>query len=219
MYCRGKEKREEIIRDYIVEPVAHIQLLKGQTKQSDAQAKIENDYYVFKVISREKGDVIDTILCGMGAARHFLELLHHEGLPLFNPLQGDGAGGAGGNGGDGGDGIPRQNWNPLARQLYYAIMWVITLLDADPDSTIYKVKDEVYNRRGIAPGKNIKSVNTIIRRNIEMHNFGDAKTLTEAINKCRQQNRLRDNMCQFELIQEAIENMTDKDGNPIQSFF
>lgn len=215
MYCRGREKREEIVREYKVEPVAHIQLLNGQTKHSDAQAEIRNDYYVFNVISRQNDRVIDSIQCGMGAARHFLNLLHHDGLPLFNPLQGDGGGGTGGDGGNGGH---VSAWDPLAKQLYNAIMWVIALSEKNPDS-IYRVRDEVYGNRTHAPGSKIKSVNTIIRMNIEDGAIKDANTLTDAINKCRQQNKLRDNMCQFGLIQEAIGNMTDKDGNPIQSFF
>lgn len=215
MYCRGREKREEIVREYIVEPVAHIQLLNGQTKHSDAQAEIRNDYYVFNVISRKKGRVIDSIQCGMGAARHFLNLLHHDGLPLFNPLQGDGGGGTGGDGGNGGH-VPA--WDPLAKQLYNAIMWVIALSEDNRDS-IYRVRDEVYDNRTHAPGSEIKSVNTIIRLNIRDQVFPDANTLTDAINKYRQQNKLRDDMCRFDLIQEAITNIRDDEGNPIQSFF
>ena len=215
MYCRGREKREEIVREYKVEPVAHIQLLNGQTKHSDAQAEIRNDYYVFNVISRQNDRVIDSIQCGMGAARHFLNLLHHDGLPLFNPLQGDGGGGTGGDGGNGGH---VSAWDPLAKQLYNAIMWVIALSEKNPDS-IYRVRDEVCDNMTHAPGSKIKSVNTIIRMNIERNAIKDANTLTDAINKYRQQNKLRDDMCRFDLIQEAITNIRDDEGNPIQSFF
>ena len=89
MECRSTEKRQWIVKNYDVEPVAHIQLLAGQTKHSDAGATIENDYYIFHVNDRVN-NIREIIQCGMGAAKDFLRLLNHEGLPLFNPLHGDG---------------------------------------------------------------------------------------------------------------------------------
>lgn len=47
MDCRSTVKRQWIVEHYEVVPVAHIQLLEGQTKHSDAGATIENDYYIF----------------------------------------------------------------------------------------------------------------------------------------------------------------------------
>lgn len=35
MNCRGKQTREQIVKNYQVIPVAHIKLLAGQTKRSD----------------------------------------------------------------------------------------------------------------------------------------------------------------------------------------
>lgn len=43
MDCRGTETRQWIVNKYDVVPVAHIQLLAGQTKHSDAGATIENE--------------------------------------------------------------------------------------------------------------------------------------------------------------------------------
>ncbi|MDE6852187.1 MAG: hypothetical protein K2J67_06825 [Lachnospiraceae bacterium] len=48
MDCRSTEKKRWIIENYNVIPVAHIQLLAGQTKHSDAGKIINNDYYIFK---------------------------------------------------------------------------------------------------------------------------------------------------------------------------
>ena len=48
MECRSEERRQYIVDNYNVVPVAHIQLLNGQTKHSDAGQTIENDYYIFK---------------------------------------------------------------------------------------------------------------------------------------------------------------------------
>ena len=217
MKCRGHETREQIVRDYVVEPVAHIQLLNGQTKHSDAGALLENDYYIFKVTDRDNGENKDTIQCGMDAAKDFLDMLEHDGLPLFNPLRGDGNGGNGGNGDNGGgNGGPAEAWDPLAKQLYNAIMWIIILIDAAPNTVIYDLKEEVEEFRARSPyGKKIRAVNTIIR---ECFN---KETLTSVINKQRLQNVLRDDLCQFNLIQDAFENMTDRNGNRIvvESFF
>lgn len=70
-------------------PVAHIKLLNGETRRSDAEATIENEYYIFKVVDRANGNVIDTIQCGMGAAEDFFRMITYEKLPIFNPLVGD----------------------------------------------------------------------------------------------------------------------------------
>ena len=98
MRCRGRETREQIVKDYRVVPVAHIRLLAGQTRRSDAEADIENEYYIFEAVDADGNKEI--IQCGMGAARHFLKLLNHGGVPLFNPLHvGGNVGGHGGAGG------------------------------------------------------------------------------------------------------------------------
>lgn len=54
----------------------------------------------------------------MGAARHCLDLIGHKGLPLYNPLHGEGgAGGPGGGHGGAGGRRPRKIWNPITEQL------------------------------------------------------------------------------------------------------
>lgn len=87
MDCRSTEKRRWIIEKYNVTPVAHIQLLAGQIKHSDAGKIIKNDYYIFEATNKSN-DAKEIIQCGMGAARDFLKILNHEGLPIFNPLHG-----------------------------------------------------------------------------------------------------------------------------------
>ena len=84
MECRSTERRQWIVNKYDVVPVAHIQLLENQTKHSDAGAMIENDYYIFYATDKASGKR-EMIQCGMGAARDFLRLIGHKGLPLFNP--------------------------------------------------------------------------------------------------------------------------------------
>ena len=106
MECRSTERRQWIVNKYDVVPVAHIQLLANQTKHSDAGAMIENDYYLFMRPIRQVGKEI--IQCGIGAARDFLRLIGHKGLPLFNPLHGEGGAGGYGGGNIGNNGRRRQ---------------------------------------------------------------------------------------------------------------
>lgn len=161
-------------------PVAHIQLLAGQTKYSDAGKIIQNDYYIFEAIDKLNGEK-EIIQCGMGAARDFLRLLNHKGLPIFNPLHRGELVGGGENGRARAGGDVRRaetNWNPIARQLYNAIMWIIIIIDAKPDTPIFKIRDKVYRYKNREPfSMQIRAVNTIIRKNLPN------TTLTEAINE------------------------------------
>lgn len=218
MDCRSIEKRQWIIENYNVTPVTHIQLLAGQTKHSDAGKIIQNDYYIFEAVDKSNGEK-EIIQCGMGAARDFLKLLNHKGLPIFNPLhRGELVGGVeNGRARAGGD-VRRAetNWNPIARQLYNAIMWIIIIIDAKPDTPIFEIRDKVYRYKDREPfSKQIRAVNTIIRKNLPN------TTLTEAINNLRVENDVRDDVCQFDLLVNSINNMTNRDGLllDIQSLF
>lgn len=212
MECRSTEKRLWIVETYDVVPVAHIQLLAGQTKHSDAGQTIKNDYYIFEATNKQTEEK-EIIQCGMGAARDFLRLLEHEGLPVFNPLH---------------RGVstdtprkkkadkeivdkkPGEKWNPVAEQLYNAIMWIIIIIDAKPNTPVYELREKVFRYKYKEPfPSQIKAVNTIISRNFPK------STLTQAINDLRKDNDVRDNVCQFDLLVHAIENMTDKDGKSL----
>lgn len=212
--CRGKQVREQIVKNYQVIPVAHIKLLVGQTKRSDAEADISNEYYIFEAIGSDgKKEIIQ---CGMGAARDFLNLLKHDGLPIFNPLHIDRSVRGHGSADSGLDGNENQgqNWNQTTRQLYNAIMWLIIAWDANPGTPLFKIRDEIikdHNPEHI--NSKVKSVNTMIQRG------GHGRTLTEIINSFRDKNNLRGDMCQFDLLIDVINNATDKEGNHIQSFF
>ena len=218
MDCRSTEKRRWIIENYNVIPVAHIQLLAGQTKHSDAGKIINNDYYIFEAINKSS-DAKEIIQCGMGAARDFLRLLNHEGLPIFNPLHGGELAGDYENQQTrigGANGRRKTNWNPIAKQLYNAIMWIIIIIDAKPNTPIFEIRDKVYKYKDREPfAKQIRAVNTIIRKNLPN------STLTEAINNLRAKNNVRNNICRFDLLINAINNMTNRDGVPlnIQSLF
>lgn len=214
MNCKGSGKRLIIVRDYNVVPVAHIQLLEGQTKYSDAEAVIKNDYYIFEATCKADGRK-EIIQCGMTAAKDFLRLIQHEGLPVFNPLRqaannhNEENGQAGKSNGKAG-----QAWNPTAKQLYNAIMWVIILIDAKPNTPIYEIRADVCKFKDREPfASRVKAVNTIIGKRLK------GKTLTEAIEELRAKNDIRDDVCQFDLLTDVINHSTDKEGKPIKPVF
>lgn len=71
MDCRSEDRRKQIVEEYNVVPKAHIKLLSGQEKISDAGGKIEREYYIFEATSKESGNR-EIILCGMGLPGIFL---------------------------------------------------------------------------------------------------------------------------------------------------
>ncbi len=161
----------------------------------------------------------------MRAARDFLRLLNHRGLPVFNPLHGEGGDGLQGEEGIGGNDVGNPQgredrgrrtpeWNLVARQLYNAIMWVIIIIEASPNTPIFNIRERVYNFRDREPFESqVKSVNKIINRTMQ------GRTLTEAINELRADNNIRDELCQFNMLVDIINNVTDEEGNPLQSYF
>ena len=199
MNCRGHTIRLDIVNNYKVTPVAHIQLLNGQTKYSDAGQIIENDYYIFKLVNKKIESDVQTIICGIETANDFLRLINHQGLPIFNPLVSIS--------------VEQKihNVNVLANnskkknetaiQLYNAIMWVITLIDAKPDTTIYNIKEEVEKYLNYEPYiSKIKGVNTIIKKCFK------EQTLSNKINQLRETNNIRNSICNFSLLQEKLKN-------------
>ena len=214
MNCRRHETRQRIVRDYEVQPEAHIKLLANQQKHSDAGAIIEDEYYIFSAKHKTNGKK-EVIQCGMGAARDFLALINHEGLPLFNPLMGEPDVNQRQEYNNKGSGyLQSKKWNKTAKQLYNAIMWLIILWDAKPDTPLFDFKDEVIKYKTYEPFESkIKRVNTTIK------NGSKGKTLTEMINGYRTDNDIRDEICTFDILKNKIRDMKDQLGNIIESYF
>ena len=145
-----------------------------------------------------------------------MKMFGREGLLLFNPLHGEGGTtattGKSSKGSTSGD--KKEDTvvgNSVAKQLYNAIMWLIIIIDAEPDTPIFDIRGKVYKFRDRPRFQsNVKAVNTIIGKNL------GGKTITEKIDELRVDNDVRDNMCQFDLLVEVINNYTDKDGNHIE---
>ena len=199
MNCRGHTIRVDIVNNYKVTPVAHIQLLNGQTKYSDAGQIIENDYYIFKLVNKKIESDVQTIICGIKTANDFLRLINHQGLPIFNPLVSSSVEQKIHNGNVLANNSKKKN--EAAIQLYNAIMWVITLIDAKPDTTIYNIKEEVEKYLSYEPYlSKIKGVNTIIKKCFK------EQTLSNKINQLRETNNIRNSICNFSLLQEKLKN-------------
>ena len=212
MNCRGTETRKKIVEEYKVGPVAHIKLLANQTKHSDAGATIEDKYYIFSAIRKSDGKK-DVIQCGMGAARDFLRILNHPGLPLFNPLKVEEVTSLSNNEEANND-KKIDDWNDRARQLYNAIMWLIIAWDAKPDTPLFKFRDDIEKNKRYDPFDwKIKRVNTVIM------NGGKGKTLTEIIDDFSKHNNIKDSICDFELLVEKINKITDENGQYLKSYF
>lgn len=212
MDCRGTETRKRIAKEYKVEPVAHIKLLANQTKRSDAGATIEDEYYIFTAIRNTDGQK-EIIQCGMGAARDFLQIIDHSGLPLFNPLKGENVTSSS-NSKISSNHKKIDDWNATAKQLYNAIMWLIIIWDAKPNTPLFEFKDDIMKYRRCEPFDwKIKRVNTVIR------NGGKGKTLTEIINAFSKDNKIRDSICDFKLLSDKVNKITDDNGNKLKSFF
>lgn len=97
-------------------------------------------------------------------------------------------------------------YNPRyhTQQLYNAIMWLIILWNAKLDTPLFKFKDEVIKHKKHEPfGNRIKRVNTA----------------TDMINDYKKDNNIRSATCNFELLQNKINDMKDEQGNNIKSYF
>ena len=169
MECRGKEKREQIAKEYDIVPIIHAKLLNGQTKYSDAASPITDQYYIFECIHKVTGKK-EMIQCGMGAAKHLLELTHNNSLPIFNLLKTDGASSVS----VGVTGVSKAKWNEMAKQLYNAIMILIVDWDAKPDTPLFDLKKEAEKYKYCAPKLwRIEKVNNIIGKDYKKRKLSE----------------------------------------------
>ncbi|MCW2256875.1 hypothetical protein M2263_002966 [Providencia alcalifaciens] len=87
-YChRGDEVKSAIVRDYIIQPVAHLKLIPGQVKASYSNYPLTDQYYCFSFQGRIDKEDIGAFFCGKDVAKDFIQLINGTELPLFNPLK------------------------------------------------------------------------------------------------------------------------------------
>jgi hypothetical protein len=204
MHCRGEDRRIQIVEDYDVKPIAHLRLLHGQEKHSDAEAKLTATYYIFECTLKLDRKIKETIVCGEWAGEHFLKLTNQESPPLFDPLKTFGTGKKGS--GVKVAGSQDDQWNKAAKQLYNAIQWLIVSWDIVPTGPILKIKDEVVKSYRNAPTLGqIKGINKIISSDYRK------RTLTEMIEEFGKTNTIKS--YDFSLLASKLEE------RGLQSFF
>ena len=192
MECRGKEKREQIIKEYDIVPIIHAKLLNGQTKYSDAVSPITDQYYIFECIHKVTGKK-ELIQCGMRAAKHLLELTHNKSLPIFNLLKSDGTT----CGSVGGTGISKPKWDEMAKQLYNAIMILIIDWNAKPDTPLFGLKKEAEKYKYCAPKLwRIEKVNNVIAKDYRK------RKLSEILDDLKKDNDIKE--YKFDLLDTEL---------------
>lgn len=135
MNCRGEQTRIRIVRDYELVPVAHEKLLNGQEKKSCTGDRLTDSYYCFLLTERESGRK-ETFLCGSHAAKHFLQLIGSEPLPLFNPLKSKNTS----DNRSSSVGEKKVPWNKQAKQLHDSINLLVICWDIIPGVVLSDVK-------------------------------------------------------------------------------
>jgi hypothetical protein len=168
MYCRGENTRRDIIKDYELHPIAHVQLLPGQEKKSCTGDDLTNAYYCFSYRSRKNSDE-GTILCGKHAAEDFLQLIKHPKLPLFNPLslqnnKNDKSNKSSNNAPQ----VSQLKWNPTAKQLHDAIHLLVVCWSSPPGRVLGAIKSALEQSSNSAPTANqVKAINTILGKDAQ----------------------------------------------------
>ena len=183
MYCRGEDTRREICKEYELHPLAHVQLLAGQTKKSCTGDALTNAYYCFHYKSHKNADE-GTILCGEHAAKDFLQLIGHAGLPLFNPLIAQRGTGVTGN--SGAPQSARITWNTSAKQLHDAIHLLVVCWSSPPGPALFDIKTKLENFSDKPPlTSQVKAINTIVGKDARK------RTLSQMVSDLAKDNAIK----------------------------
>jgi len=193
-HCKGRETRIQLVKIYDIVPISHTSLLKGQVKHSAAEHTITKEYYCFSYKKKGTTETLETFIVGIRAAKHFLELLNHEPIPIFNPLKSN----LNNSRYQENKHIETQKekWNPLAWELYTVIN--IILMAWDKNITILsEILTKISNNKNAEPSlSNIKSVNTIISKDYKK------RTIDQMLDEFRIKNDIKD--FKFPLIMKIL---------------
>lgn len=162
MNCREVHRRIDIVNNYWVHPIAHVQLLNGQQKLSCTNETLKGQYYLFELTDKASNQA-QVIVAGMGASTHFLNLIQHNGLPIFNPLLAQHAPTTHKRGSNGVINVVQ--WNDTAYQLFCAISLFMVNRDFEFSSpgVLSSILRNINNNPDQPPSiANIKAVNTIL---------------------------------------------------------
>lgn len=196
LLCRSSKVREKMVQEYNIKPIAHVRLLNGQKRQSCTKDLLTDSYYCFSYKAKDS-DVTGTFLCGTYAANHFLELIQHPKLKVFDPLVSENVGTITSNGTNRDRGL-NDTWHPTAKQLFNAINLIVICWGQVPGGVLQKIKNEIEKNknREPLPGQ-IKAINTIISRDRK------GRTLQQMLDDLRKNNNMiRD--FHFNLLNESL---------------
>ena len=195
MNCHGHDTRVRIVENYNIKCTAHIRLLNEQIIRSDAERDITDTYYIFECVNKNDDNDVDRIVCGTGAARDLLQLANITAPPIFNMLhEGGGEGGAGGAGG--GNQHQDEEWDAAAKQLYNAIMILITAWNLRP-GPIYNYLEEARRYKRCVPySYRVDRINQIVHRH--------GTSLRDVLNQLAQNNNIRN--YEFNLLEDILHN-------------
>lgn len=135
---------------------------------------------------------VDRIVCGTGAARDLLQLANITAPPIFNMLHEVGGAGGAGRGNQHQD----EEWDAAAKQLYNAIMILITVWNLRP-GPIYNYLEEARRYRRCAPySYRVDRINQIVHRH--------GTSLRDVLNQLAQNNNIRN--YEFNLLEDILHN-------------
>lgn len=196
LLCRSSKVREKMVQEYNIKPIAHVRLLNGQKRQSCTKDLLTDSYYCFSYKAKDS-DVTGTFLCGTYAANHFLELIQHPKLKVFDPLVSENVGTITSNGTNRDRGL-NDTWHPTAKQLFNAINLIVICWGQVPGGVLQKIKNEIEKNknREPLPGQ-IKAINTIISRDSK------GRTLQQMLDDLRKNNNMI-RVFHFNLLNESL---------------
>jgi hypothetical protein len=176
--CRGEEERKRIVENYNLSQIAFNRLVNGDNFPSDAGGKdIIDRYYMFEAKNKQNPTDVYAIICGTPTGQSFLQLLHIESMPLFDPLSSQSDGNLIGH-------IKKypnhrsKQWNPVMYQLYNATCLIPICWEKVISDGLLEIKKNCLNYCYSEPYcRRIKPVNNIIQQDSK------GRTLTEMINE------------------------------------
>lgn len=152
--------RQNIVNEYDLIPISHIQLLPNQTKQNCCGPALTDSYYVFSYKNKLNPNDNGYFNVGIHCANDFLQLTNQNALPIFNILMNNNQQN---NNVNNQNNIIQHNQRPIInRQLENAINLFIACNNINPYGYFYKILNFVRTSHAITNNNSIIEVNRVI---------------------------------------------------------
>jgi len=142
--CIGT-KKQDLVKTYVIKPIAYVRLLPGQTKENCCGGHLSDVYYSFEYINKTISNDRGSFNVGYDCGRQIFDLLKidpHE-YRLFDPLSQLRAS-SGGNGGSNGN-PPQRKLVGLNLEVYNAIHLICVAWNSPPYGKVAETLDYVRN--------------------------------------------------------------------------